>query len=102
MSLTFSDLSAAAGLKELNAFLLGRTFVFGGGPSTADSALIALVKTAPDASKYPAAARWFNYISEFKPNEVKQFSKTILKVGLVQAAAAEAPKADDDSDDLFG
>jgi len=104
MSLTFSDLKSDAGLKQLDAYLIGRTFVFGIAPSTADSDLIALVGTAPDASKYPAAARWFNYISSFNANEQKGFSKAgVLSVGTGSADTASKEDAGDESDDdLFG
>ena len=47
MSLSFDNLKSDAGLKQLDAYLQGRTFVFGCGPSTADSDLVALVGSAP-------------------------------------------------------
>lgn len=103
MSLTFDNLKSDAGLKQLDAYLVGRTFVFGVGPSKADSELLALVGSAPDAQKYPAAARWYNYISSFNANEQKGFAKTVLSVGTGSAASSKTEDAGDDSDDdLFG
>lgn len=104
MSLSFSDLSSAAGLKQLNAYFLGRTFVFGIGPSAADAELLKLVGKAPDASAYPHAARWFNYISSIEGKF--DAAPAGLSVGVGSAAAA-APAAaeeeeEDDDDDLFG
>eukprot|EP00939_MAST-03C_sp_MAST-3C-sp1_P004491 g4491.t1 len=105
MSLTFDNLSSAAGLQQLNDYLLGRTFVFGINASKADLDLIALVKSCPDASKYPAAARWWNYISSFDDAAKKSFKAYGLTVGLKSAGGApKATKEDDESDDddLFG
>ena len=102
MSLSFDNLKSDAGLKQLDAYLQGRTFVFGCGPSTADSDLVALVGSAPDAKKYPAAARWYSYITSFNTNEQKGFAKTILSVGTGSAAASKEEAGDDSDDDLFG
>lgn len=103
MSLVFSDLKSDEGLKQLNAYLVGRTFVFGVAPSTADSDLLALVGKCPDATKFAAAARWYNYISSFNANEQKGFSKTILSVSVGSASASTKEEAgDDDDDELFG
>ena len=102
MSLSFDNLKSDTGLKQLDAYLQGRTFVFGCGPSTADSDLAALVGSAPDAKKYPAAARWYSYITSFNTNEQKGFAKTILSVGTGSAAASKEEAGDDSDDDLFG
>jgi len=105
MSLTFSDLSTDAGLKQLNDYMVGRTFVFGIAASKADLDLVALVKKCPDCAKYPAAARWWNYISGFNDAEKKAFKAYSLSVGTksVEGSTKEAEQADDDSDDdLFG
>jgi len=114
MSLTFKSLDSADGLKQMEAFLVGRTFVFGLCPSTADSDLLALVKKCPDANTYPACARWFNYISGFDAKASAKFAKcTVLSVGVVSAAtvatpptppaaAKEAAAEEDDDDDMFG
>jgi elongation factor 1-beta len=109
MSLTFKSLDGAAGLKQLEAYLVGRTFVFGLCPSTADADLLALVKKCPDANTYPASARWFNYISGFDAKAQKGFAKcALLSVGVAVAAPAAKPAAkaaaeddDDDDDDMF-
>jgi len=117
MSLTFKSLDSADGLKQMEAYLVGRTFVFGLSPSSADSDLIALVKKCPDCNTYPACARWFNYISGFDAKATKAFAKcTLLSVGVGSAAPAaavatpptppaaekEAEAEESDDDDLFG
>jgi len=107
MSLTFDNLTTDAGLKQLDAYLLGRTFVFGVVPSKADLDLLALVTKCPDMAKYKAAARWFNYISDFTEAQRKRFGKSVLTVGLASAAAAAPAKKEaegdaEDSDDMFG
>lgn len=99
MSLTFDDLSSAAGLKQLNDYLLGRTFVFGINASKADLDLLALVKACPDASKYPAAARWWNYISSFDDAAKKSFKAYGLTVGLKSAGGDSKATKEEDSDD---
>lgn len=108
MSLTFDNLKTDAGLKQLNTYLVGRTFVFGIEPSNADLTLMGLVgDKCPDASKYANVARWFNYISGFEAAEQKKFGKTSLTVSTGSAAAKTAgatkdDEDDEDSDDLFG
>jgi len=100
MSLTFAALSTPAGLAQLNEYCLGCTYVFGVAPSTADVELLKLVGKAPDASKYPHAARWFSHIASFSDAQQKKFAATTLTVG--EASAKKAAAADSDSDDLFG
>ena len=104
MSLVFADLTTAEGLKQLDAYFLGRTFVFGIGPSKADTDLVDLVKKCPDAAKYPNAARWWSYISGFSAKEQKGFKAYGLTVssGSVGGASKAAEAEEDSDDDLFG
>lgn len=103
MSLVFSDLSKAEGLKQLNAYFEGRTFVFGIGATTVDAELLAKVGSCPDATAYPHAARWFNYITSLGKVATKPAAGLSCTVGAVAAAAAAGGDDDDeDSDDLFG
>lgn len=104
MSLTFADLKTEAGLKQLDAYFLGRTFVFGIGPSTCDKELADLVGSCPDAATYPHAARWYKYTASIGKVEKAAAG---LSVGLAAAAAgpnadAEEEEEEDDDDDLFG
>jgi elongation factor 1-beta len=53
------------GLKVLNTFLGDKSYIVGYVPSKADLAVFEAVKKAPDAKKYPNAARWFKHISSY-------------------------------------
>jgi len=91
--MSFGDLKSEAGLKKLNDFLAENSYIQGFTPSAADvSTLKSVGAKAPDAKKFPHAARWFRHIQSYSEQERKAF-------GAPGAAAA----ADDDDDvDLFG
>nr|BAA25924.1 elongation factor 1b [Dictyostelium discoideum] len=93
-----ADLTTENGLVELNKFVSDKTYIVGFVPSSADVQAFNLVKTAPCATKYPHAARWFNTIASYSAAEQGQFEKVTETVTI---AAPAAPKADDDVD-LFG
>lgn len=99
MSLSFAPLSTSEGLKQLNEYFTGCTYVFGVGPSEADAALFKLVGKCPEAATYPHAARWFNHIGSFKAAQQAKFAKTALKVS---EASSKKGGDDSDDDDLFG
>ncbi len=82
-------------------------------PSQADVAVFKAIKSAPDADKYPHAARWFKHIASFEDEFATlsgDASKPYTAYGPGEAEAtetpAEAPAAeeggDDDEVDLFG
>ncbi|KAK5581250.1 hypothetical protein RB653_001281 [Dictyostelium firmibasis] len=95
---SFADLTTENGLVELNKFVTDKTYIVGFVPSSADVQAFTLVKTAPCATKYPHAARWFNTIASYTAAEQGQFEKVTETVTI---AAPAAPKNDDDVD-LFG
>lgn len=78
-------------------------------PSQADVAVFKAIKSAPDASKYPHAARWYKHIASFEDEFATlagDASKPYSAYGPDSAEAAETPAeaaaADEDDVDLFG
>merc|ERR1711868_308766 len=90
--MSFGDVSTAAGLEKLNAFLLDNSYAGGWVPSQIDVALFNAIKSSPDA-KFVNALRWWNNIASYK----SEFGS--LPAGSAGAAAEEE---DDDDVDLFG
>merc|ERR1711868_74470 len=90
--MSFGDVSTAAGLEKLNAFLLDNSYAGGWVPSQIDVALFNAIKSSPDA-KFVNALRWWNNIASYK----SEFGS--LPAGSASAAAEEE---DDDDVDLFG
>ena len=92
-------------MKQLNDFLLDKSYIVGFVPSKADIAVVEAVKKAPDASKYPHASRWFTHVASYSAEEKASFpgdKKSATEYGPA-AVAAKAPSADDEDDiDLFG
>lgn len=86
--MSFGDLSTAAGLEKLNAFLTEKSFVEGAELSDADVKVAAEVGAGVDAAKYPSIARWY---------------KTVAANKEIPAAGGAAKEGEDDDDvDLFG
>eukprot|EP00941_MAST-03F_sp_MAST-3F-sp1_P002357 g2357.t1 len=100
MSLCFKSLKSAEGLKQANEYLLANTYVFGVGPTNADTDLLKLVGSCPDAKAYPHLARWYNHVSALKC----KFGQSTLTVCEASSCAAPAGGDDDEDsdDDLFG
>ncbi|KAI9802006.1 MAG: hypothetical protein M1825_003062 [Sarcosagium campestre] len=79
-------------------------------PSQADVASFKALKAAPDAAKYPNAARWYKHISTYETefssltgDPSKAYSTYGPETSEVVVGSAKAPAADeDDVDDLFG
>eukprot|EP01026_Neomeris_dumetosa_P043088 TRINITY_DN359_c0_g2_i1.p1 TRINITY_DN359_c0_g2~~TRINITY_DN359_c0_g2_i1.p1 ORF type:complete len:237 (-),score=46.39 TRINITY_DN359_c0_g2_i1:47-757(-) len=116
---TFKDLNTEAGLKQLNEYLLTRSYIDGYQASRDDLAVYSAIKSAPDCNKYPNAARWFSHITALLGASFpgKGSGVSIEGVAAAGGAAAAAPEAaaeaaDDDDvdilqesdsdDDLFG
>ncbi|KAK2783530.1 Translation elongation factor 1 beta [Emmonsiellopsis sp. PD_33] len=107
----FTDLSSDSGLAIANFYLSTRSYVTGYAPSQADVTTFKAFSSAPDAAKYPHAARWYKHIasweSEFATlpgDPSKPFTAYGPESSEIPVAAAKAPAADDDDDDmdLFG
>ncbi|KAK9468448.1 hypothetical protein V1512DRAFT_259511 [Lipomyces arxii] len=105
----FGDLSAASGVANLDKFLITESFITGYVPSQADVAVFKALASAPDATTYPSAARWYNTIASYE----SEFSSlpgdasvdiTTLGPELAEETKEEpaAEEEDDDDVDLFG
>ncbi|GAM18423.1 hypothetical protein SAMD00019534_015980 [Acytostelium subglobosum LB1] len=101
---SFADLTTESGLKSLNEYLQDKTYIVGFVPSTADVQAFTMVgATAPCATKYPHANRWYVTIQSYSATERAAFETVSETVTIVAAAAPAAkPAADDDDVDLFG
>jgi len=106
----FVDFLTDAGLTVLNSWLTTRSYIIGFSPSQADVVSFKALKEAPDAAKYPHAARWYKHIASYSEEFATlpgDASKPYTTYGPEVTAAtlnpAKAPAAEDDDDvDLFG
>jgi elongation factor 1-beta len=110
----FLDVLTDAGLATLNSWLQTRSYVVGYTPSQADVATFKALKSAPDAEKYPHAARWYKHIATFedefptldgdatKPYTAYGPEESELAVNPAKAPAKAEEEDDDDDVDLFG
>lgn len=96
--MSFGDLKTDAGLTKLNSFLENASYLAGCTPSQADVTSFDQVKSAPAASKFANAARWYTHIASFSAAERKAFPAA----GAAPAKAAAPAGGDDDDIDLFG
>ncbi|KAK7988747.1 elongation factor 1-beta [Apiospora arundinis] len=110
----FLDLLTDAGLATLNSWVQTRSYIIGYTPSQADVATFKALKSAPDAAKYPSAARWYKHIATFedefatlsgdasKPYTAYGPEASDLTVNPAKAPEKAAEEDDDDDVDLFG
>lgn len=107
----FTDVLTDAGLTILNNWLETRSYIVGYSPSQADVATHKALKTAPDAAKYPYAARWFKHITSYTeefatlPGDASKEYTTYgpdVTTATLNPAKAPAAEEDDDDVDLFG
>ncbi|KFZ25316.1 hypothetical protein V502_00203 [Pseudogymnoascus sp. VKM F-4520 (FW-2644)] len=106
----FTDLLSDAGLTMLNNWVSTRSYITTYSPSQADVACFKAIKSAPDASKYTYAARWYKHIASFEDEFATlpgDASKAYTVYGPEKAEVtvnpAKAPEGGDDDDiDLFG
>merc|ERR1719174_2153578 len=104
MSLNFSSLKSEAGLKQLDAYLAARVYVFGLEPTVQDVTLFGLIGAAPK-SGFPNVTRYFNHIQTFNAAAQAKFPAIEgLSVSDAPVVAAPAKKdggglLGDDSDD---
>ena len=101
MSVTFKKLSTAAGLQQLDAWLLSRSYVFGFEPTSADATVLGLVGAA-DVKKYANVARWAKHISSFPEAKRAKFASPSPLSVAEESAAKPAKKSGGDDLDLFG
>merc|ERR1711931_280119 len=94
----FGDLKSDRGVKTLNEYLEGKSYIDGFVPSQADVSVFEAMGKAPSAS-FAHALRWYNQISSYGSEKAK--FPGVKKP--VAAAPAPAQEDDDDDDvDLFG
>ncbi|ROV88126.1 hypothetical protein VMCG_10428 [Cytospora schulzeri] len=108
----FADLVSDAGLSMLNSFLTTRSYISGYNASQADVACFKAISSAPDAAKYPNAARWYKHIASYEPEFATlsgDASKPYTVYGPEEseltvnpAKAPEKAEEDDEDVDLFG
>jgi elongation factor 1-beta len=104
----FADLLSDAGLTVLNTWVTSRSYIVGDSPSQADVAVYKAVQSAPDAEKYPHAARWYKHVASHEsdfpslPGDAsKPHSSYGPEASELTVNPAENPEAEEDVD-LFG
>ncbi|EAQ83055.1 hypothetical protein CHGG_10873 [Chaetomium globosum CBS 148.51] len=108
----FTDLLTDAGLAVLDNWLLTRSYVIGYSASQADAVTFKALSAAPDAAKYPNAARWYKHIASYEdefptlPGDASKpytvYGPEVAAVTLNPAKAPAAEEEEDDDVDLFG
>ncbi|KAK3185273.1 Translation elongation factor 1 beta [Lecanicillium sp. MT-2017a] len=105
----FADLLSDAGATMLNSWVSTRSYIVGYGPSQADVATFKALKSAPNADKYPHAARWYKHIasheSEFATlpgDPSKAYSTYGPESSDLTVNPAKGGDDDDEDVDLFG
>ncbi|KAK4136282.1 hypothetical protein BT67DRAFT_237441 [Trichocladium antarcticum] len=109
----FTDLVSDAGLTVLNNFLQTRSYIAGYSASQADAVVFKALSAAPDAAKYPNAARWYKHIASYEdefptlPGDASKpytvYGPDVAEVTLNPAKAPAAEEEEEDEDvDLFG
>ncbi|KAE8355539.1 hypothetical protein BDV28DRAFT_128647 [Aspergillus coremiiformis] len=104
----FTDFVSEAGLTLANNWFATRSYVIGDAPSQADVVTFKAFSGAPDAEKYPHAARWYKHIASHESDFASlpgDASKAYTTYGPESTALPTNPKekpADDDDMDLFG
>ncbi|EPX70848.1 translation elongation factor EF-1 beta subunit [Schizosaccharomyces octosporus yFS286] len=93
----FTNLTSDAGLKQLNDYLTDKSFIEGHSASQADAVVFKAVGSAPDAEKFPNAARWYKQIATHDVATLPGTAKELSAYGPAEGAAAE-----EDDIDLFG
>ncbi|KAI4308251.1 hypothetical protein L6164_031345 [Bauhinia variegata] len=105
MAVTFSDLHTESGLKSLDHFLSGKTYISGNQLTKDDIKVYAFVLEKPGDS-FPNASKWYHAVSSQLAASFPGKAQGVRFGGKAAAPAEAAPAkaaADDDDDlDLFG
>ncbi|KAL5580050.1 hypothetical protein UlMin_012492 [Ulmus minor] len=106
MAVTFSDLHTEAGLKALDAFLSGKTYITGDVLTKDDIKVYAAVLEKP-SDAFSHACKWYERVSSSLASSFPGKAAGVRIAGKGAAAPAEEPKkevpaGDDDDLDLFG
>ncbi|XP_057782182.1 elongation factor 1-beta 2 [Salvia miltiorrhiza] len=105
MAVTFSDLHTESGLKALDAFLSGKSYISGSQLTKDDVKVYAAISGKPSADLYPNACKWYEAVSAKLASSFPGKAVGVKIGGQAAVAAVEAKEeaADDDDDlDLFG
>jgi len=104
----FTDFVSETGLTLANNYLATRSYIVGNAPSQADVVTFKAFSAAPDAAKYPHAARWYKHIASYEaefPTLPGDSSKAFTAYGPESSELPVNPKdkpEDDEDEDLFG
>ncbi|KRT86450.1 hypothetical protein AMK59_958, partial [Oryctes borbonicus] len=104
--MAFGGLTTEQGIGKLNSYLEDKSYISGFVPSQADIDTLRSITKAPPADNYPHAARWYNHIKSFSPEEQKSFAvgscpfKTAAPTTAGPAPVTEKGAAGDDDDDV--
>ncbi|KAK4792744.1 hypothetical protein SAY86_023179 [Trapa natans] len=104
MAVTFSDLYAESGLKVLEEFLSGKTYISGDRLTKDDIKVYAAVVADP-GSAFPNVSRWYACVSSHLAASFPGKAAGVNfggKASPVEESQKEAAAADDDDLDLFG
>ncbi|RZC79247.1 hypothetical protein C5167_003515 [Papaver somniferum] len=107
MAVTFSDLHTEAGLKSLEEYLSGKTYISGDQITRDDVKVFAAVSEKP-GSAFLNASRWYETVSSLLAASFPGKAAGVRIAGgaeaapAVEAAKAAPVEADDDDLDLFG
>ncbi|KAL1558309.1 elongation factor 1-beta 2-like [Salvia divinorum] len=105
MAVTFADLHTESGLKALDAFLSGKSYISGSQLTKDDVKVYASVSGKPSADLYPNASKWYEAVSTKLASSFpgKAVGVSIGGQAAVSAVEEKEDAADDDDDlDLFG
>ncbi|KAH1062413.1 hypothetical protein AAZX31_02G260200 [Glycine max] len=107
MAVTFSDLHTEEGIKSLDQFLSGKTYISGDQLTKDDIKVYAAVVEKP-GDTFPNAAKWYDAVSsQLAPSfpghaQGVRFSGAAAPAEAAPAKAAATAEEDDDDLDLFG
>lgn len=110
MTVTFTDLHTESGLKSLNEFLSGKTYISGDKLTKDDVKVYAAVLEKPSGDLFPNASQWYDSVSS---QLAASFPGKAIGVRIARHSAPaeatpakeaekESPAEDDDDLDLFG
>ncbi|CAJ1971209.1 unnamed protein product [Sphenostylis stenocarpa] len=105
MAVTFSDLHTEEGIKSLDQFLSGKTYISGDQLTKDDIKVYAAVVEKP-GNTFPNAAKWYDVVSSHVASSFPGNAQGVrfsTVAAPAEAAPAKAAAAEDDDDlDLFG
>ncbi|XP_027341704.1 elongation factor 1-beta 2-like isoform X2 [Abrus precatorius] len=102
MAVVFSNLHTESGLKSLNDFLSGKTYISGDQFTKDDIKVYAAVLEKPDGT-FANVGKWYEVVSSHLAASFGGSAQGVRFSGKAPAPAEDASAADDDDDlDLFG